>query len=77
MAETEASLPPLVPGMHVIISAFDDIPEHTFEIFEVFDDFVGGYSRTGPLAGEYGEPDLSMILRVVEPDENRDGKELP
>lgn len=56
----------LSPGMHVVIQAFDDIPEHEFEISEVYDDCVGGYSLTGPLAGEYGEPDFEMILRVLD-----------
>ena len=77
MAESNARLPPLAPGMRAVICAFDDIPEHIFEIFEVYGDCVGGYSRTGLLAGEYGEPDLSMILRVAEPNETPDGKELP
>ncbi len=76
MVGKSAKAPPLIPGMHVIIRAFDDIPEHTFEVFEVYGDCVGGYSRTGPLAGEYGEPELSMILRVVDP-KSKDGKELP
>ncbi|MFZ7090822.1 hypothetical protein [Primorskyibacter sp. 2E233] len=57
--------PNLKPGMLVVLRAFDDIPEHTFEIDEVFDDCVSGYSRTGPLAGDYGEPDFTMILRVI------------
>lgn len=58
--------PKLAPGDHVIIRAFDDIPEHVFEITEVYDDCVGGYSLTGPLAGEYGEPDFDLILRVID-----------
>ncbi|WP_353471551.1 hypothetical protein PVT71_09550 [Salipiger sp. H15] len=53
------------PGTLVVICAFEDIPEHKFEVQEVFEDCVGGYSRTGPLAGEYGEPDFEMILRVI------------
>ena len=56
----------LAPGVHVIIRAFDDIPEHVFEIDEVYEDCVGGYSLTGPLAGEYGEPDFDLILRVID-----------
>ena len=27
-----------------------------------FDDCIGGYSLEGPLAGEYGEPELYMVL---------------
>jgi len=52
------------PGDVVVIAAFDDIPEHLFRVEAVYTDCVGGYSLTGPLAGEYGEPDLAMILRV-------------
>jgi hypothetical protein len=51
----------IAPGSIVTILAFDDIPEHRFRVEEVFDDCVGGYSLTGPLAGEYGEPDWSII----------------
>ena len=51
-------------GSLVVIRAFDDIPEHLFEVFEVYDDCVGGYSRTGPLAGEYGEPEFALIKAV-------------
>ncbi len=58
--------PKLAPGDHVIIRAFDDIPEHVFKIDEVYEDCVGGYSLTGPLAGEYGEPDFDLILRVID-----------
>jgi hypothetical protein len=55
----------LISGQHVVISAFDDVPEHTFEVFTVEDGFVTGVALTGPLAGEYGEPDNEMILRVI------------
>ena len=48
-----------------LIAAFDDVPEHTFEVFTVEDGFVTGVALTGPLAGEYGEPDNEMILRVI------------
>lgn len=57
----------LTPGCVVLISAFDDVPEHEFEVEEVLDDLVTGVALTGPLAGEYGEPDLEMILRVLSP----------
>ncbi len=49
------------PGDIVVIAAFDDLPEHLFRVDQVYDDCVGGYSLTGPLAGEYGEPGLEMI----------------
>ena len=55
----------LTPGCIVLIAAFDDVPEHEFEVEEVFEDLVTGVALTGPLAGEYGEPDLEMILRVL------------
>lgn len=61
------------PGDVVIISAFDDVPEHQFQIERVLDDHVTGMALTGPLAGAYGEPGFSMILRVIEYDEPRLG----
>ena len=56
---------PLTPGCIVLIAAFDDVPEHTFRVEEVFEDCVTGTALTGPLAGEYGEPDIELILRVL------------
>ena len=61
------------PGDVVVIAAFDEVPEHWFEIEEVLDDCVTGTAITGPLAGEYGEPELAMILRVLTQDESRLG----
>lgn len=58
--------PKLAPGDHVIIQAFDDIPEHVFLIDEVYEDCVTGFALTGPLAGEYGEPDFDLILRAID-----------
>ena len=55
----------LHPGCIVLIAAFDDIPEHQFQVEEVFDDLVTGVALTGPLAGEYGEPELGMIVQVI------------
>ncbi len=55
----------LKPDDVVVIRAFDDVPEHLFRVTEVYDDCVGGYSLTGPLAGEYGEPEFDLILRVT------------
>ena len=52
-------------GCIVLIAAFDDIPEHQFQVEEVFDDLVTGIALTGPLAGEYGEPELGMIVQVI------------
>ena len=59
------SLSDLDEGDIVLIAAFDDIPEHPFRVDSVFVDCVGGVSLSGPLKDEYGEPDLSMILRIV------------
>lgn len=55
------------PGDVVVIRAFDDVPEHHFKVDEVLDDCVTGMALTGPLAGEYGEPDRTMIVRVLGP----------
>ena len=52
-------------GDVVVIRAFDDWPEHLFEVDETFDDCVSGYSITGPLAGVYGEPGWELIDRVA------------
>lgn len=49
----------------MLIAAFDDIPEHQFQVDEVFDDHVTGVALTGPLAGGYGEPELGMIVQVI------------
>ncbi|OIQ65103.1 hypothetical protein GALL_533420 [mine drainage metagenome] len=61
------------PGDVVAIAAFDEVPEHLFTIEEVLDDCVTGVALTGPLEGEYGEPELAMILRVLDPEEVRLG----
>ena len=55
----------LTPGSVVLIAAFDDIPEHQFQVDEVFDDLVTGTVLTGPLAGEYGEPEIELITAVI------------
>ncbi|PHO02129.1 hypothetical protein CSC82_20075 [Rhodobacteraceae bacterium 4F10] len=54
----------LYEGDIVVIRAGEDWPEHLFRVDYVFEDCVGGYSLTGPLKEEYGEPDFSLILRV-------------
>ena len=55
----------LQEGDVVVIRAFDDWPEHLFEVDESFEDCVSGYSLSGPLAGVYGEPGHELIDRVV------------
>ena len=57
--------------------AFDDVPEHWFLVEEVLDDCVTGVAVTGPLAGEYGEPEIPMILRVLTSDEVALGRHYP
>ena len=53
------------PGDVVVIGGFDDIPEHQFQVEEVYKDLVTGTVLTGPLAGEYGEPEIEMIVEVI------------
>ena len=57
------------PGDVVLIMAFDDVPEHLFRVEEVYEDCITGQALTGPLQGEYGEPELSMVIRVLDPAE--------
>jgi len=61
------------PGEVVVIGAFDEVPEHLFRIETVEEDHVTGVALTGPLAGAYGEPDLSMIIKGFGPDEAGQG----
>lgn len=67
----------MVPGDVVLICAFDEVPEHLFRVEEVLDDCITGVALTGPLSGEYGEPELSMVLRVLDADEVRLGTQQP
>lgn len=55
----------LTPGCIVLISGFDDILEHQFRVEEIFEDLITGTALTGPLAGEYGEPDIERVLKVL------------
>ena len=55
----------LTPGCTVLLAGFDDIPAHQFLVEEVFEDCITGMALTGPLAGEYGEPDLDLVVRVL------------
>jgi len=55
----------IAPGCVVLIAGFDDIPEHSFLVDEVFEDCITGTALTGSLAGEYGEPDIALVLRVL------------
>ena len=53
------------PGSIVLIEGFDDIPEHEFRIEEIYEEFVTGMALSGPFAGEYGEPDIEMIVKLI------------
>ena len=55
----------ITPGCVVLIKGLDDIPAHQFLVDEVFDDFITGKALTGPLAGEYGEPEMILVLEVL------------
>ena len=55
----------ITPGCVVLIKGFDDIPAHHFLVDEVFGDFITGTALTGPLAGEYGEPEITLVLEVL------------
>jgi len=57
--------PPITPGCTVLIAGFDDIPAHHFLVDEIFSDLITGTALTGPFAGEYGEPDIALVLRVL------------
>jgi hypothetical protein len=60
------TLKDLQPGCIVLITGFDaDIPEHQFQVDEVFEDLVTGTVLTGPLAGAYGEPEIELITAVI------------
>ena len=59
------TLKDLSPGCIVLIEGFDDIPEHEFRIEEIYEEFVTGIALSGPFAGEYGEPDIEMILKLI------------
>jgi hypothetical protein len=56
---------PITPGCIVLLAVFDDIPAHQFLVEEVHEDCITGTALTGPLAGEYGEPDLDLVVRVL------------
>ena len=56
------------PGDIVLLAPCDDIPAHAFHVHDIVEDCVSGYSLSGPLAGDYGEPDLSMIAAILHRD---------
>ena len=61
------------PGDVVVIGGFDDIPDHQFQVEEVYEDLVTGTVLTGPFAGEYGEPEIEMIVEVISQGTTSDG----
>jgi hypothetical protein len=66
------TLKDLKPGCIVLIAGFDDIPEHQFQVDEVYDDLVTGTVLTGQLAGEYGEPEIELIVQVISTETTND-----
>ena len=60
----------ITPGTRVLIRGFDDVPEHVFEVHTIEDGYITGMALTGPFAGEYGEPDIELVLRALSPDNN-------
>ncbi|WP_114966929.1 hypothetical protein [Alkalilacustris brevis] len=54
----------LKPGSIIRIAAFDDVPEHDFEVLTVEEDRVTGIALTGPFAGHYGEPEFDLIVAL-------------
>jgi hypothetical protein len=63
MADNQDDTPSITLGSIVVIAAFDEVPEHRFLVEAVYEDCITGVALTGPLAGEYGEPPLDMVLR--------------
>ena len=57
--------PTITPGCVVLLASFDDIPTHQFLVQDVFEDCITGTALTGPLAGEYGEPDIALVLQIL------------
>ena len=55
----------ITSGCIVLIAAFDDIPEHSLLVDEVYDDCITGMAISGTLAGEYGEPDITLVVQVL------------
>jgi hypothetical protein len=53
----------LQEGDIVVIRAPEDWPEQLFEVDDVCEGCVSGYSLSGPLAGVYGEPGFVLIRR--------------
>ena len=62
----------LQPGCIVLIAGFDDIPEHQFQVDEVYEELVTGTVLTGPLAGEYGEPEIELVTAVIPQETSND-----
>ena len=56
----------ITPSSIVLLAGFDDIPAHQFMVEEVHEDCITGTALTGPLAGEYGEPDLALVIKVLQ-----------
>lgn len=57
----------MTSGDIVWIVTFDEMARHLFAVHEVLEDHVTGVALTGPLAGCYGEPDLTQIAPLGTP----------
>lgn len=61
----------LIAGLregHIVrLHTLDGIPSHLFEVDEVFEETISGYSVCGVLKGVYGEPGVELIAEVVWP----------
>ena len=55
----------ITPSSIVLLAVFDDIPSHQFLVEEVLKDCITGTALTGPLTGEYGEPDIALVLQIL------------
>jgi hypothetical protein len=55
----------ITSGSIVVLKALDELPPHLFKVTEVVDGMLCGTALTGPLVGEYGEPDLELVDRII------------
>lgn len=55
----------VISGSVVVLKALDEVPPHLFRVDSIVDDTLCGVALTGPLAGEYGEPDKELVDRII------------
>ena len=66
------TLKDLQPGYIVLVAGFDDIPEHQFQVDEVYEGLVTGTVLTEPFAGKHGEPEIELITAVISQETTND-----